>query len=90
MPTLTDAIANASAIITRAASGALTEHPPGGLGRRLVPSKRLKSAHRRFVRTRGPTDHFTRRDAAALAFVALAAALNYFYLPLIHWIKGVS
>jgi hypothetical protein len=42
-----------------------------------------------FVRARGATDRFGARDAAALAFVALAAALNYFYLPLIHWVKSV-
>ena len=43
-----------------------------------------------FVRAHGPTDRFTRRDAAALAFVALAAALNYFYLPVVLWIKGIG
>ena len=42
-----------------------------------------------FVRARGPTDRFGARDAAALAFVAAAAALNYFHLPLIQWVKGV-
>ncbi len=43
-----------------------------------------------FVRTRGPTDTFTRRDLAALALVALAFALNSNYLALILRIKGVS
>ncbi|MBI5771944.1 MAG: FMN-binding protein [Verrucomicrobia bacterium] len=42
-----------------------------------------------FVRTRGTTDRFSTRDAAALAFVALAAALNHYYLPILHWVKGV-
>ena len=42
-----------------------------------------------FVRTRGPTDTFSRRDAAALALVALAALLNWQYLPLALWLKGV-
>ncbi|MEY2879039.1 MAG: hypothetical protein RLZZ15_1419 [Verrucomicrobiota bacterium] len=42
-----------------------------------------------FVRARGVTDRLVARDALALAFVALAAALNYFYLPIIHWVKGV-
>lgn len=41
-----------------------------------------------FVRTRGVTDRFTRRDAAALAFVALAIALNWNYLGIIHWLKA--
>lgn len=43
-----------------------------------------------FVRARGATDRFSRRDAAALALVALAVALHGQYLPLIHWVKGVA
>jgi NosR/NirI family nitrous oxide reductase transcriptional regulator len=43
-----------------------------------------------FVRRRGPTDHFSRRDSAALALVALAVLLNWQYLPLLHWIQGPS
>ncbi|MBI3879569.1 MAG: FMN-binding protein [Verrucomicrobia bacterium] len=43
-----------------------------------------------FIRTRGPTDHFTRRDAAALAFVALAAVLNWKFLPLNQWLMGLQ
>jgi polyferredoxin len=42
-----------------------------------------------FVRARGSTDRFSRRDAAALAFVVLAVVLNWKYLPLILWVKGV-
>ena len=42
-----------------------------------------------FVRPRGATDHFSRRDAVALVFVLLGAALNYFYLPIVLWVKGV-
>lgn len=41
-----------------------------------------------FVRGRGATDRFSRRDVAALAFVALAAALHWQYLPLLAWVKG--
>lgn len=43
-----------------------------------------------FVRTRGATDRFSRRDGAALALVALAAVLHWQYLPLILWVKGVG
>ena len=43
-----------------------------------------------FVRARGPTDRFSRRDAAALALVALALVLNWKYLELITWVKGVA
>lgn len=42
-----------------------------------------------FVRARGPTDRFSRRDLAALGLVAVALAINVQYLPLIHWVKGV-
>jgi hypothetical protein len=42
-----------------------------------------------FVRARGPTDRFSRRDFAALIFVAIAVALNWKYLALIAWVKGV-
>lgn len=43
-----------------------------------------------FVRTRGATDRFSRRDLAALALVTLAALLNWKYLAVIFWIKGVA
>lgn len=43
-----------------------------------------------FVRARGPTDRFTARDTAALALVALAVALNEYYLPLILRVKGLA
>ena len=42
-----------------------------------------------FVRARGPTDHFTRRDGAALAMLALAVALNWYYVPVLVWMKGL-
>ncbi|MSU24662.1 MAG: 4Fe-4S binding protein [Opitutus sp.] len=42
-----------------------------------------------FVRARGVTDRFTRRDAAALLFVALATALHWAYLPITLWTKGL-
>jgi NosR/NirI family nitrous oxide reductase transcriptional regulator len=42
-----------------------------------------------FVRARGATDHFSRRDAAALGLVATAVLINWQYVPLIHWVKGV-
>jgi NosR/NirI family nitrous oxide reductase transcriptional regulator len=42
-----------------------------------------------FVRARGSTDHFSRRDAAALGLVATAVLINWQYVPLIHWVKGV-
>lgn len=42
-----------------------------------------------FVRARGPTDHFSRRDAAALGLVAVAVLINWQYVSLIHWVKGV-
>ena len=43
-----------------------------------------------FVRARGPTDRFGRRDAAALTLLALAAALNWYYVPVLIWMKGVT
>ena len=43
-----------------------------------------------FVRARGPTDHFSRRDTAALVLVAVAVVLNWKYLSVILWVKGVS
>lgn len=43
-----------------------------------------------FVRARGPTDSFSRRDAAALGLVALAVAINWNYVPIIVWVKGVG
>ena len=43
-----------------------------------------------FVRARGATDRFTRRDAVALIFVAAAALLNGYYLPILVWMKGVA
>lgn len=41
-----------------------------------------------FVRTRGATDRFSRRDLTALALVAVAALLNWKYLSIILWVKG--
>jgi hypothetical protein len=41
-----------------------------------------------FVRARGPTDKFSRRDLMALAFVTMAVVLNWQYLSLIVWLKG--
>ncbi|MBL9198996.1 MAG: 4Fe-4S binding protein [Opitutaceae bacterium] len=43
-----------------------------------------------FVRARGATDRFSRRDAAALVLLALAIAIHAQYLPLIRWVKGVG
>jgi hypothetical protein len=43
-----------------------------------------------FVRARGPTDRFSRRDAAALVFVGLAVVINWQYLELIGWVKGLA
>ena len=43
-----------------------------------------------FVRARGTTDHFSRRDAAALLLAAMAVVLNWKYLSLIVWLKGLS
>jgi hypothetical protein len=41
-----------------------------------------------FVRARGPTDRFSRRDLVALLLVLVAALLHWKYLPLILWVKG--
>jgi NosR/NirI family transcriptional regulator, nitrous oxide reductase regulator len=43
-----------------------------------------------FVRARGVTDGFSRRDALALGFVAVAALLNWKYLAVLTWMRGVS
>jgi hypothetical protein len=43
-----------------------------------------------FVRARGPTDRFSRRDVAALVLVLLAVLLNWNYLSVITWVKGVG
>ncbi|MDP3072080.1 MAG: 4Fe-4S binding protein [Opitutaceae bacterium] len=43
-----------------------------------------------FVRARGATDRFSRRDAAALGLLAVAVTLHWHYLPLILWVKGVG
>ncbi len=42
-----------------------------------------------FVRGRGAEDGFSRRDMAALGLVAFAVVLNWKYLPIIVWLKGV-
>jgi hypothetical protein len=42
-----------------------------------------------FVRARGVTDTFSRRDAVALGLVALAVALNFQHLAVLRWIQGV-
>ena len=42
-----------------------------------------------FVRTRGATDSFSRRDTVALGLVLLAFALNQNQLALLRWIQGV-
>jgi hypothetical protein len=42
-----------------------------------------------FVRGRGPGDRFSRRDAAALVMVAIAAGLNGWYVPVLVWMKGL-
>jgi polyferredoxin len=43
-----------------------------------------------FVRARGPTDRFSRRDVAALGLVVFAVVLNWKYLPVILWLKGLA
>ena len=43
-----------------------------------------------FVRTRGPNDAFSRRDGIALILVTASIALNWAYLPIMAWVKGVS
>lgn len=40
-----------------------------------------------FVRTRGPTDHFSLRDFAALALVALAVVLHMHHLTVLRWVQ---
>ncbi len=40
-----------------------------------------------FVRARGPTDRFSRRDSAALALVALAVALHAHHLTVLRWFQ---
>lgn len=40
-----------------------------------------------FVRTRGVTDTFSRRDFAALALVGFAVALNFHHLTVLRWIQ---
>ncbi len=42
-----------------------------------------------FVRARGATDSFSRRDAVALGLVVLAFALNLNQLAVLRWIQGV-
>jgi polyferredoxin len=42
-----------------------------------------------FVRARGPTDRFSRRDAAAFVLVLMAVVLNWKYLSIIAWVKGM-
>lgn len=42
-----------------------------------------------FVRARGPTDHFSTRDAGALGLVLTAAVLNWQYVPVLVWMKGL-
>ena len=41
-----------------------------------------------FVRARGATDSFSRRDAVALGLVALAVGLNVNQLVVLRWIQG--
>jgi NosR/NirI family nitrous oxide reductase transcriptional regulator len=43
-----------------------------------------------FVRARGTTDRFSRRDAAALGLIAVAVILNWKYLSIISWVKGAA
>ncbi len=40
-----------------------------------------------FVRARGATDRFSRRDAVALVFVLLAIALNVHHLAMIRLVQ---
>ena len=42
-----------------------------------------------FVRARGPTDRFSARDAGALGLVLTAAVLNWQYVPVLVWMKGL-
>jgi NosR/NirI family nitrous oxide reductase transcriptional regulator len=43
-----------------------------------------------FVRARGPTDRFSRRDVAALVLVVFVVLLNWKYLTIISWVKGIA
>ena len=43
-----------------------------------------------FVRARGPADRFSLRDAVSLVLLGLAALLNWKYLAVILWIKGLA
>jgi NosR/NirI family nitrous oxide reductase transcriptional regulator len=43
-----------------------------------------------FVRARGASDRFSRRDAVALGLVGLAALLNWKYLSIILWIQRTA
>ena len=43
-----------------------------------------------FVRARGPTDRFSRRDGAALLLVSFAVLLHWKYLPILEWLKGFA
>ncbi len=43
-----------------------------------------------FVRARGATDRFSRRDAAALVLAGVAMVINWAYLPILVWMKGVA
>ncbi len=42
-----------------------------------------------FVRARGETDRFSRRDAAALVLTVITAGVHGSYLPLMAWLKGI-
>jgi hypothetical protein len=41
-----------------------------------------------FVRARGPTDRFSRRDGAALLFLCLAVLVHWKYPQILVWLKG--
>ena len=43
-----------------------------------------------FVRTRGVTDKFSPRDGVALGLVVVAVILNWKFLSIITWVKGVG
>ncbi len=43
-----------------------------------------------FVRARGPTDRFSRRDGVALALAGGALLLNWNYVSLIVWLKDIG
>ncbi|MEO6244704.1 MAG: FMN-binding protein [Opitutaceae bacterium] len=42
-----------------------------------------------FVRARGPTDRFSRRDGAALLLVGVAVLLHWKYPAILPWLRGV-